>query len=94
MECFEAEIIMLKELEGIASDRETDALIRHMLTCPDCLRHFRFLKSVVDGEPEVPERTERTVAPSEDFEVRVMTKIRNINAVTVVRTTTQVIKLK
>lgn len=89
MDCFEAEIIMLKELEGTASDRETDRLIRHMLNCPDCLRHFKFLESVVNGSLQTPEQSP---APK-DFEIRVMTKIRNINAVTVV-TTTKVRKIR
>ncbi|MCD8158892.1 MAG: hypothetical protein LUD77_08365 [Clostridiales bacterium] len=93
MDCFEAEIIMLKELEGISSDAETGRLISHLLSCPDCCRHFRFLKNVLT-ENRAEEReclTEKTqerekVLPPKDFEVQVMMKIRNINAVTVIKT--------
>ncbi|MCD7777931.1 MAG: hypothetical protein LUH47_05445 [Clostridiales bacterium] len=93
MDCFEAEIIMLKELEGISSDAETDRLISHLLSCPDCCRHFRFLKNVLtENRTEERERlTEKTqekekALPPKDFEVQVMMKIRNINAVTVIKT--------
>ncbi|MCC8098159.1 MAG: hypothetical protein LIO44_06360 [Eubacterium sp.] len=95
MDCFEAEIIMLKELEGISSDAETDRLISHLLSCPDCCRHFRFLKNVLtenrteEREPlteKTQEREMNMTLPPKDFEVQVMMKIRNINAVTVIKT--------
>ncbi len=82
MDCFEAGILMLKELEGKTSDRETDALMRHLLECPDCLMHFRLLKELINDS--LYEKT--PVRAPEDFEIQVMTKIRNINAITVVRT--------
>ncbi|MCD7905254.1 MAG: hypothetical protein LUG24_06720 [Clostridiales bacterium] len=97
MDCFEAEIIMLKELEGTTSDYETDRLISHMLSCPDCCRHFRFLKSVLtENSREVQEKPQEKIQEKiqeretafvpENFEVQVMMKIRNINAVTVIKT--------
>ncbi len=82
MDCFEAGILMLKELEGKAGDRETDALMRHLMECSDCLRHFRLLEELIkDSQSE-----STPVRAPEDFEIQVMTKIRNINAITVVRT--------
>ncbi len=87
MDCFEAEILMLKELEGIASDRETDRLISHMLSCPDCCRHFAFLKdALTDNRQEKVQRPQERTDVPKDFEVQVMMKIRNINAVTVIKT--------
>ena len=80
MDCFNAGIIMMKELEGTATDRETDLLMRHMLTCGDCLSHFQFLMDTVLGNKN--RRTETAVPV--DFEVQVMTKIRYVNAVTIV----------
>ena len=86
MDCFEANFLMLKELEGMNSDRETDMLMRHLLSCPECLAHFRLLEEMIEGGGDMPVQTPK------DFEIQVMTKIRNINAVTVVKT--KVVKYK
>lgn len=81
MDCFEAGILMLKELEGESTDKETDALMNHMLGCNKCLKHFMLLKNMVGG---INCQIEDESIPK-DFEIQVMTKIRNINAITVVR---------
>lgn len=81
MDCFEAGILMLKELEGESTDKETDALMNHMLGCSKCLKHFMLLKNMVGG---INCQIEDESIPK-DFEIQVMTKIRNINAITVVR---------
>ena len=88
MDCFDAGILMLKELEGTSAERERDVLAAHLLTCPACMRHYKYLRNAVFGDENEKLQTRIPV----DFEVQVMTKIRYVNAVTVV--TTKVNKIK
>ncbi len=91
MDCFNAGIIMVKEIEGTATDREIDLLMDHLMGCADCCRHFKLLKSFAQGGQSELCAGE---AP-EDFEVKVMTKIRSVSlGGTVVKTTSTKIVTK